>query len=558
MQYKKKLVSVHTPFQRIDVYDVIQERFNSVPEFKQSLSNDGSYQSTYPQFFRPDRIIFLDGVMQSRSLGEHAYHEALVHPALFAHPNPKRAAIIGGGEGATLREVLKHNTIQKAIMIDIDEQMVSLSRQYLPEWSDCSDLIGSAKWCGDDPRAEVRYEDGLAYFIDRYGEDKQEDELFDTIIVDALDPQDEVEFCDALYNNGQFLGSLFHGLSDNGALVIQVGESPHPSDPPELMGRHKNRAILIQHLTDLGFESLHIYGEDHSGFTGPWNYLVAFKSHSQRRNWFRNEAEINLDIHKRIRKTHSGEPPLVYFDSATMVLYQIPSKPFQTAYCKSDPTPAACNELGLNPIIPNVRGSLLDVKDSTLGKQAGRGIFSKSDILSGSYIAAELSPQALHFPPPTFDLIETFVENDESDLECFSYYMHGYGFQMRHRGAREVYVDGSILTFMNHGCNGTHNVGETIGNWTESSASLESMPQELDGTARSNDYLFNPAFERHIRYHVLLDQARRDIKTGEELMVNYLGYIGDPKDWEYDIKHLLSQCYDGGLGDVSEYEDDSS
>jgi spermidine synthase len=49
------------------------------------------------------------------------YHEALVHPALFSHSNPKRVAIIGGGEGATLREVLKHNTVSEAIMIEIDE-----------------------------------------------------------------------------------------------------------------------------------------------------------------------------------------------------------------------------------------------------------------------------------------------------------------------------------------------------------------------------------------------------------------------------------------------------
>jgi spermidine synthase len=110
-----------------------------------------------------------------------------VHPALFTHPNPQRVAIIGGGEGATLREVLKHNTIKDAIMIEIDEIMVSVSRQYLPTWSDCSDLVGSASWCGDDDRAQVYYEDALQWFIDRYYDKTNiTDELLDVIIMDAL------------------------------------------------------------------------------------------------------------------------------------------------------------------------------------------------------------------------------------------------------------------------------------------------------------------------------------------------------------------------------------
>lgn len=125
--------------------------------------------------------------MQSTSKGERAYHESLVHPAMFAHPNPNRVAVIGGGEGATLREVLKHNTVKEALMIEIDEEMVAVSRQHLRDWSDCSDLIGSAKWCGDDPRARVHYDDALAWFIDRYFDKNNiTDDYLDVIIMDAL------------------------------------------------------------------------------------------------------------------------------------------------------------------------------------------------------------------------------------------------------------------------------------------------------------------------------------------------------------------------------------
>lgn len=138
---------------------------------------------------RPDRIVFLDGAIQSSLKGEAAYHEALVHPALFAHHNPKRVAIIGGGECATLREVLKHDTVEETIMIEIDEEMVHASRQYMPEWSDCSDIEGSAEWCGDDDRVSMHYEDAFGWFVDHYStkeKRKRSPGKIDVIIMDAL------------------------------------------------------------------------------------------------------------------------------------------------------------------------------------------------------------------------------------------------------------------------------------------------------------------------------------------------------------------------------------
>jgi len=151
-----------------------------------SLFRRGLHEPRNPLVFRPDRIVMLDGWIQSTLFHEAAYHEALVHPALFAHANPKRVAIIGGGEGATLREVLKHNTVEEAVMIEIDEMMVNVSRQYIPEWSDCSDLIGRSSWCVKDSRASVYYEDALAWFTDRYSGDNKSTDPMDVIIMDDL------------------------------------------------------------------------------------------------------------------------------------------------------------------------------------------------------------------------------------------------------------------------------------------------------------------------------------------------------------------------------------
>lgn len=183
-----QIASVETDFQHIDVYDVFFPHEGSMERHDKCLINDGSYEAQHELLFRPNRIIMLDGWLQSTLHHEAAYHESLVHPALFTHPNPKRVAIVGGGEGATLREVLKHKTVEQAIMIEIDEAMVNVSRNYIPEWSDCSDLVGSSPWCIEDNRATEYYEDALAWFTNRYSsEDASSTEpRIDVIILDAL------------------------------------------------------------------------------------------------------------------------------------------------------------------------------------------------------------------------------------------------------------------------------------------------------------------------------------------------------------------------------------
>jgi S-adenosylmethionine decarboxylase proenzyme len=185
---KQLVVSVKSDFQTIEIYDLINPRFRSLESYKRSLANDGSYEARHPELFRPDRVVYLDGTMQSRFYGDAAYHEALVHPAMITHPKPKRVAIIGGGEGATLREVLKHKTVETVTMIEIDEIMVNVSRKHIPEWSDCSKLVGSTSSCFDDPRAEIYYTDAIAWFIDRFLDIDKVDgsQFYDVIIMDLL------------------------------------------------------------------------------------------------------------------------------------------------------------------------------------------------------------------------------------------------------------------------------------------------------------------------------------------------------------------------------------
>jgi spermidine synthase len=88
--------------------------------------------------------LILDGRLQSAELDEFVYHEALVHPALVAHPDPRRVLVMGGGEGATLREVLRHRPVSRAVMVDLDGELVEVCRRHLPSFHEGA---------FDDPRA---------------------------------------------------------------------------------------------------------------------------------------------------------------------------------------------------------------------------------------------------------------------------------------------------------------------------------------------------------------------------------------------------------------------
>jgi len=187
------------------------------------LSGDGSYEALHPEYYQLEKELYLDGVQQSTLYGDAAYHEALVHPSMITHPNPKRVAIIGGGEGATLREALKHKTVEKVVMVEIDENLVDLCEEHLPEWSSCEDFIGSdADSCFQDSRASVQFEDAFGWFIDRFSEGGNQEEQFDVIIMDALDPGDKkAEIVSGLYNENEFVNSLVNGLSSDGVVSVQ-------------------------------------------------------------------------------------------------------------------------------------------------------------------------------------------------------------------------------------------------------------------------------------------------------------------------------------------------
>ena len=155
------------------------------------------------------RTLVLDGKTQSAEADEFIYHEALVHPALLAHPDPREVLILGGGEGATLREVLAHRTVRRAVMVDLDAELVALCKEHLPSWH---------RGAFDDPRAQLVFADARKYLQGCH-------DTFDVIILDVTDPA-EGGPSQRLFTLG-FYQMARERLSADGLLVTQAGPTSH-------------------------------------------------------------------------------------------------------------------------------------------------------------------------------------------------------------------------------------------------------------------------------------------------------------------------------------------
>lgn len=146
-------------------------------------------------------VLVLDGCIQVTERDEFAYQEMIAHLALNSHPNPKRALVIGGGDGGVLREILKHESIEEAWLCDIDETVIEVSKKYLPEMSKLY----------QDPRTKVHIGDGFKFLAEYKNQ-------FDVIITDLLDPEGPAE---VLFQKPYFQ-LLKDALTDDGVITTQA------------------------------------------------------------------------------------------------------------------------------------------------------------------------------------------------------------------------------------------------------------------------------------------------------------------------------------------------
>ncbi len=181
------------------------------PFYRQSLSVDRLLYDSKTEHQRIrvfenarfGRVLTLDGIVQTTEGDEFIYHEMLAHVPILAHGSARRVLIIGGGDGGMAREVLRHRSVERVTMVEIDAGVVEFAKKYLPNLS-----AGAF----DDPRLDLVIADGAAYVAET-------DERFDVIIVDSTDPigPGEVLFTDTFY------GRARERLAEGGILVTQNG-----------------------------------------------------------------------------------------------------------------------------------------------------------------------------------------------------------------------------------------------------------------------------------------------------------------------------------------------
>lgn len=154
-------------------------------------------------------MLVIDDIIMLTQFDNFAYHEMITHVPLIAHPNPKRVLIVGGGDGGTAQQILKHPGVQEVVLCDIDQKVIDVSKKYFPELATCF----------DDPRLTVVAQDASQYI-------KTKENYFDVICVDSTDPIGPGE---ALFEL-EFYQDMHRALTEDGIAVTQSEAMFYNSD----------------------------------------------------------------------------------------------------------------------------------------------------------------------------------------------------------------------------------------------------------------------------------------------------------------------------------------
>jgi len=231
------------------------------------------------------KSLVIDGKVQSSISDEHWYHEALVHPVMIAHHWPRQVLVLGGGEGATIREVLKHRSVERVVMVDIDRDVIEFAKTYLSEWHQGS---------FDDERVELVIGDGREYM----NAAMKRGEEFDIVILDLVDP---IEAGPAVRLYTVEFYSLVKGvLSDRGAMVTQATS---PALTPRVYSVIRNTVARV-------FSKAVPYLTYVRSYNGLWGFVAGSDK--------LDPAQLSRDeVEKRIRERITS--PLRFYDPDTHV-----------------------------------------------------------------------------------------------------------------------------------------------------------------------------------------------------------------------------------------------
>jgi spermidine synthase len=208
------------------------------------------------------RMMLLDGLVMVTERDEFVYHDMIVHPALFTHPDPKQVLVIGGGDGGSIREIMKHPGVERAVLCEIDGLVIDKSVELLPAMA--SEIDGS------NPRVTLHVDDGIAYI-------REHQDTFDVILVDSTDPIGPAE---GLFEE-DFYRMVFAALKQDGVMVAQ-SESPfYHADIQKKMYRNLRAVFPIVEMYQAFIPTYP---------SGLWSFAFASKHYHPVRDFDRQRA----------------------------------------------------------------------------------------------------------------------------------------------------------------------------------------------------------------------------------------------------------------------------
>ncbi|HJM68571.1 MAG TPA: polyamine aminopropyltransferase [Candidatus Babeliales bacterium] len=220
-------------------------------------------------------MMIIDDVIMLTQRDNAAYHEMIAHVPMIAHPNPKRVLVVGGGDGGTLREVLKHGGVEEVVLCEIDQKVIDLSIEYFPEF----------KSAFEDPRTKIVTEDAAKYV-------KTQVNSFDVICVDSTDPfgPGEVLFQEPFYKD------LKEALTDNGIAVTQSEPMYLYTDLIEKLYKQNSRLF---NYANYYFTLVPTYPSGNIGFSFCSKKYDAFENMDENRiAKLKNLRYYNAELHK--------------------------------------------------------------------------------------------------------------------------------------------------------------------------------------------------------------------------------------------------------------------
>lgn len=487
-------------------------------------------------FLEPIRALFLDGILLTTTSPCSAAHaEALAHPALIAHGEPKSVLVVSKTPSTIVKEVLKHKSVSHVSVVGADNAATQMVQTFMPSLNECTFLGNLTSHCLQQERVNVIEEDFLQWLFSSVETTRRNEaldhQLFDVILVDVPVATEDWLSLDLYQAIDELLGS------DEAIVVLSTGSRPtlfEVDSETKLSARETLLRNAARKTEDggLDLESTHIYDEP---LAKPLSStFVAFFYSEERESYARfirkNSPMIDIEMVNRLWP-HTRTK---VYDGPTHAGYIRPSRVWENHFCKTIP--------GRNlPICQSVLADWMDIsfhhRDVEVRKDPvkGRTVYATEDIPKDHFINPQDASLGWRLERDQWKALNKFV-NDYPEADMYRQlreFLLAYGFEQQDLG-----IDGwgvslaCTNTFVNHACSSS----EDNTSWLKPAFEHE---YGKDGAA------YSPPFVRRAEIFAQLTVASRDIKAGEEILQNYYSFRVNPDD---EYKKLLKRMCEEGSG----------